>query len=143
MSIFAAVGIFLLFLPMFTNGEFGAERGNGFDVIFGTAQGGTMNAVPLLIVAFIFECVAIVSAIVAAALVGKAQGIAFGLTALLLIAGGVIFLMSVTLYKDANSATISVNADNLTLGAAAISNAVLVFLGGLLGVYGGYKAFKA
>ena len=143
MSIFTAVAIFLLFLSMFTNGDFGAERGNGFEVIFGAANNGSYNAVPLLIVAFVVECVAIISSIVGAAMVGKLQGIVLGSTGLLLIVSGVLFLLSVSLYKGANADLITGNADTLALGAAPITNAVLVFIGGLLGVYGGYKAFKA
>ena len=143
MTIFTAVAIFLLFLPMFSNGDFGGERGNGFGVIFGTAQGGTLNAVPLLIVAFVLECVAIIGAIVAAALAGKAQGLALGIVSIILIISGVLFLLSVGLYKAANADVLSANAENLTLGGAPIANAVLVFLAGLIGLYGGYKSFKA
>ena len=142
-TIVTAVAIFLLFLPMFSNGDFGAERGNGFGVIFGAAQGGTLNAVPLLIVAFVLECVAIIGGIVAAAMAGKAQGLALGIVSALLIASGIIFLFSVSFYKAANADALSANAENLALGGAPIANAVLAFLGGLLGLYGGYKSFKA
>ena len=115
MTIFTAVAIFLLFLPMFSNGDFGAERGNGFGVIFGAAQGGTLNAVPLLIVAFVLECVAIIGGIVAAAMAGKAQGLALGIVSALLIASGIIFLFSVSFYKAANADALSANAENLAL----------------------------
>ena len=143
MAVFSAVAIFLLFLAMFTNGDFGAERGSGFAVIFGTAQGSTLNAVPLLIVAFVLECVAIVTAIVGAAMPGKLQGIVLAATGAILIASGVLFLFSVGFYKNANADVLSVNADSLALGPAPIANAVLAFIGGLLGLYGGDKAFKA
>ena len=143
MSLFTAVGIFLLFLTMFSNGKFGMERGSGYAVIFGTAQGGSLNPVPLLIVAFVVECVAILGAIVGAALVGKAQGIALGATGILLIACAIAFLFSVPLYKNANMAIISENAESLELGAAPICNAIFAIIAGVLGLYGGYKGFKA
>ena len=144
MAIFAVVAVLVLFAPMFTIGkDFGQERGNGFGVIFGTAQNSSYNPVPLLIVAFIAECVAGLLALVGSIFTGKIQGILLGVAALLLVAGGVLFLLSVNLYKAANKDIITTEIAGLGLGAAPITNAVFAFLAGLFGLYGAYSSFKA
>ena len=144
MAIFAVVAVLVLFAPMFTIGkDFGPERGNGFGVIFGTAQNSSMHPVALLIVAFVIECVAGVMALVGSIFTGKIQGLLLGIASLLLIAGGVLFLLSVNLYKAANKDLITSEISGLGLGAAPITNAVFAFLAGLLGLYGAYSSFKA
>jgi hypothetical protein len=142
-SIFSVVAILVLLAYMFTNGDFGMERGTGYGVIFGFAQGKSMNAIPLLIVAFVFECVSILGGIVVAFPGGKVGAIGFGLLAVILALCGTAFLFSVNLYKAANASIISDNVSSLALGPAPIVNAVFAYMGALLSAFGAYKGLTA
>jgi|GEM_PF-2323726 len=150
-AIFAFVATMVLFADMFTatygGQKYGKEYGTGYQVMFGLEQGKSLNGVPLLVMAFVFLCVAFALLIVAAIMAGKVQGLVFAVSALLLIAAGVLFLFSVSLFDSANKSIIDASGtyhvDELSLGAAPISCAVFALLGGVLSLYGAYSAFKA
>ncbi len=153
--VFAAVAILVLFAAMFNyQDDYGAGWGSGFGVMFGTAQHKSFHPVALLIVAFSVEIVGGLTGIVAAFMERKIALILNIVTAVCLIAGGVLFLCSVPLFLGANSDSIELvkmidnakaagSPNPLTLGAAPITNAVFAFLGGLLGVYGAYTGLQA
>ncbi|OPZ35046.1 MAG: hypothetical protein BWY98_00842 [Tenericutes bacterium ADurb.BinA155] len=139
-AVFVAVAVFVLFANCFaTPSGYGAEYGSAFKVMFGS-QGSAYNAVPLLIVAFSLYCAAFLTAIVGAFCFGKVQTIVYGLTALMSIGAGVIFLLSVSLFRAVNTAPIGSEA--ISLGAAPITSSVFAFLGGVLSLFGAYKAIK-
>ena len=116
-------------------------RGNVFQIMFGY-QG--KNAVPLLIVAFVLQCVGAFFALLGAIVPGKLGGINLGLASLLLIAGGVIFLFAPTLYEAANAKNIvPIPGASISNGTGILLTAIFSIAGGVIGIYGGYRTFKA
>lgn len=146
LSICAVVAALVLFAPTFSVlSDYGAERGNAFEIMFSTGICESYERpVALFIVAFIFECLAFLGGIVSAALSGKTQGLALGISSLLAIAGGVIFLCAIPVYQAAYGDLLSKEfTSDYALGYGPILNAVFSFVGGLLGVYGAYTSLKA
>jgi hypothetical protein len=135
-AVFTAVSIFVLFGNSFTDGEYATDAGSLFNVMFGSTAKG-YKAVPLLIVAFSLYCAAFLAAVVGAFCVGKVQGIVYLLTALMVIGAGVIFLLSVSLFRAVNPTN---STEAITLGAAPITSSVFAFLAGVLALFGAYKA---
>jgi hypothetical protein len=138
-ALFIAVAIFVLFANCFsTPAGYGGEFGSAFKVMFGS-QDNSYGAVPLLIVAFSLYCAAFLAAIVGAFCFGKVQTIVYALTALMVIGAGVIFLLSVSLFRAVNPTH---SPEGITLGAAPITSSVFAFLAGVLALFGAYKAVK-
>ena len=149
--VFATVAILVLFTSMFNyQDDYGAGWGSGFGVIFGTAQNKSFHAVPLLIVAFSIEILGGLLGILSPFFSRKIGMILNIVSAACLIAAGVLFLFSVSLFLGANKDSVELtkliqnsSGKALTLGAAPITNAVFAFLGGLIGVYGAYSSLQA
>ena len=116
-------------------------RGNVFQIMFGH-QG--KNAIPMLIVAFVFQCVAILFGLFGALLPGRAGGIALGVTALLLLAAGVIYLFAPGLYQSANAGLITpIEGEGINNGSGILLTSIFSIVGAVIGIYGGYRSFKA
>lgn len=138
-ALLSAIAVLVLFASCFsTDAGFGEEFGTAFTVMFGSTSRG-YGAVSMLIVAFSLECLGFVLAIAAPITTGKVRLSLFALTAISLVAAGVIFLFSSQLFRAVNS-THSLEA--LNLGAAPITSAVFAFLGGALSCYGAYISLK-
>jgi hypothetical protein len=138
-ALFIAVAIFVLFANCFaTPAGYGGEFGSAFKVMFGS-QDNAYRAVPLLIVAFSLYCAGFLAAFVGAFCFGKVQTIVYLLTALMVIGAGVIFLLSVSLFRAVNPTN---STEAITLGAAPITSSVFAFLAGVLALFGAYKAFR-
>ena len=142
-AVFAIVAILVCFAPAFgadVDG-YGDTRGNVFNIIFGY-QG--KNAVPMLIVAFVFECVAVLFALFGALFRGRLGGINLGLAGLFLIAGGIIFLFAPQLYQSANAGIIVlIPGQKISNGSGILLTGIFAIVSGVLGLYGGYRSFKA
>ena len=141
-TLVAIVAILVMFAPTFSAAEHGSEFGNVFQTMFygNMKKTSSTKPVPLMIVAFAFECAAVIGGIICACSRGKAAGIIFGLFTLLLLAAGIIFLFSVQLFLMVNPLN---NPEVLKLGAGSICTAVFALIGGLLGAYGAYANLKA
>jgi hypothetical protein len=138
-ALFIAVAIFVLFANCFaTPAGYGGEFGSAFKVMFGS-QDNAYRAVPLLIVAFSLYCAGFLAAFVGAFCFGKVQTFVYLLTALMVIGAGVIFLLSVSLFRAVNPTN---STEAITLGAAPITSSVFAFLAGVLALFGAYKAFR-
>lgn len=137
-ALMTAVAVFVLFANCFSAPVEGSEYGSGFAVMFGDTSK-NFGPIPFLIVAFSLECGAFLTAIIGAFLFGKFQAIAYIITSLLLVAAGVIFLLSVSLFVSVNPLN---NPEGISLGAAPITSAVFAFIGGALGLFGTYTAIK-
>ena len=137
-AVFTAVSIFVLFGNSFTDGEYATDAGSLFNVMFGSTAKG-YKAVPLLIVAFSLYCTAFLAAVVGAFCVGKVQGIVYIVTLLMLVAGGVLILMSQSLFRAINPTS---SPAPEKIDASPIVSSVFAFLGAALGLFGAYKAIK-
>ncbi len=141
-AIAALVAIFTLFAPGFGSvDDYGSTRGNGFEILFGV-ESRSYNAVPLLIVAFVLVCVAVLTALVSAFMPGKLAMITFAITGVLLAAAGIMFIFAPALFKSANP-NISESAEAVKLGAGFITSMIFAFIGALLSLYGAYETKKA
>ena len=102
-AVIALVAIFFGFANAFsdTNG-YNASRGNMFNVMFGQGTTNGYNAVPVMIAGFVFFLVAVFFILVSIFLPGKLGLIGFGLSALLLVAGGIMFFFTSTAWIAAN-----------------------------------------
>ena len=143
-AIMAIVAIFVMFSTGFgADRELESTRGNVFTIIFGSSSMG-YHPVPILIVAFVLICIAIVAALVAAFLPGKSASLGFVVVALLLIAAATMFAFAPISYKAANADIISINLpEDIVLGPGCILTMVFAYLGGALSLYGAYSNFKA
>ncbi len=140
-GIMALVAIFVLFAYAFNDSQsLNFEGSNVFVTMFGSETLGRA-AVPGLIVAFIFQCVAVLAALVAGFLPGKASSIGFGLTLVLLVTAAILYLNGVRLFEAVNPA--HSDQDTKTLGLGLILTAVFSFIGGVTSLYGAYSNFKA
>lgn len=140
-SVLAIVSILVLFATAFgdtgdSGASFPSSMGSGFDVMFGS-QG--YSAVPLLIVAFVLQCVAAVVALIGGILPGKLGLFGFGITALLLVIAGIFWLCGPSSFQAINN----VRAEKITNGTGTILAGVFCFVGALLSAYGGYRNAKA
>lgn len=141
--VLTVVAIFVLFATCFKAGDYGSEYGTVFGVMFGSNT--SYKAVPLMIVAFSVYCLAFVTVIAAALLNGKTSMIVFIATAALLIFAGIVFLLSPTLFRAVNPASVGQDDSKdliLQLGAGPITSAVFAFLSGAMCLFGAYNASK-
>ena len=144
-GLLSAILVIVSILVMFAT-AFGASdnmgnpssHGNCFNVAFGY-QG--YSAIPLLVVAFVLQCVGAFFALVGSFLPGRIGGIALGLGGLLAIVGGVLWFFSPNLFVSVNGNI--PEAENVINGVGSILTGIFGALGGLVGVYGAYRAFKA
>lgn len=139
-TVLSVVSVFVLFATAFGSSDYSGHPstlGNCFNIMFGS-QG--FEPVPGLIVAFVLQCVAIFFGLLGAILPGRIGGISLGLTAILLAVAGVLWLMAPSMFSKIN--VIAAQAETITQGTGTILTAVLCFLGGVLGLYSGYRSFK-
>ena len=142
-TVLAVTAILVCFASAFgaDSAGYADTRGNVFQIAFGY-QG--KNAIPMLITAFILQCVAVLFALFGAILPARLGGISLGIAALLLIAGGVIYLFAPSLYQSANAASIvPVAGETINNGSGILLTSIFSIVGGVIGIYGGYRAFKA
>ena len=142
-TILAVTSILVCFASAFgaDSAGYADTRGNVFQIMFGY-QG--KNAIPMLITAFVFQCVAVLFALFGALLPGRMGGMVLGLASLLLVAGGVIFLFAPMLYQSANASTIvPVEGETISNGSGILLTSIFSIVAGVIGIYGGYRSFKA
>ena len=143
LAIVAIVAVLVCFAPAFGADYqgYGDTRGNVFQIMFGY-QG--KEAVPLLIVAFVFQLVGILFGLLAAIMPGKLGGINFGIYALLMVAAGIIFLLAPQLYLGVNGSSIAeIEGQTFTNGTGILLTGIFSIAGGVIALYSGYRAFKA
>lgn len=141
----ALVAIFGLFGEAFGKiGNVPAGRGSAYDLIFQYEKHG-YNSMPWLIVGFSFLVCGAVTGLLSAFLPVKIGAISFGLTLLLLVASGVIFLFGKDIFLAAGTVSGATDEDTalLSIGTGFILPAVFGFVGGALSLYGAYSSFKA
>ncbi|MBE6127516.1 MAG: hypothetical protein E7182_06040 [Erysipelotrichaceae bacterium] len=139
-SVLAIVSVFILFATAFGKSDYSdhpSTLGSCFNVMFGN-QG--FEPVPGLIVAFVLQCVAILFALIGTILPGKIGGLSLGIAAASMVGGGILWLLAPSMFSSINP--IAAQAETVTHGTGTILTAVICFLGGLLGLYGGYRAIK-
>ena len=142
-AILAVTAILVCFAPAFGADyqSYGDTRGNVFQIMFGYQN---KVAIPVLIVAFILQIVAAVFALIAAIIPGRIGGINFGIAALLLIVAGILFLLAPQFYQSANAGTIApIEGQTITNGTGTLLTGIFSIVGGVVGLYAGYRAFKA
>ena len=140
-AVLSIVSIFVLFATAFGSSDYSGHPstlGSCFNIMFGN-QG--FDPVPGLIVAFVLQCVAAVFALVGAILPGRLGGINLGVAAICAAVAGVLWLMAPNMFSSVNP--ITETAESVAHGTGTILTAVLCLLSGLLGLYGGYRSFKA
>ena len=140
-ALMAVVSVFTLFATAFGNSDAAGHAstlGNVYDVMFGSQS---LNAVPMMIAAFILQLVAILFALFGALLPGKVGAFGLALAAILLVLAGIFYLASPNFFLSVNPT--DAHAEQVVLGAGTIISPIFCFLGGLLGIYGGYRSFKA
>ncbi len=135
-TVIAVVAIMFGFASAFGDfRSYPASRGTMFQVMFGH-QG--YENVPALIVSFVFLIVAAVFALISSFLPGKLGLIGFGLTALLLIAGGVIIFFTPNLFVSANAEIISAESlkeNPITAGLGVYGMGIISIVGGVAAAY--------
>ena len=134
-ALMAAVSIFVLFSYAFND-----SQGLNFDgsSVFTAMMGDStknLNAVPWLIAAFSF-----VTGLFGGILHGKISSLIYGVTLVLLVAAGILFLNANTLYVAVNPYS---GQDTLSLGTGCICTVIFAFVGALLSLYGAYSNWKA
>ena len=139
-ALMAAVSIFVLFSYAFND-----SQGLNFDgsSVFTAMMGDStknLNAVPWLIAAFSFEVVAFVTGLFGGIIHGKISSLIYGVTLVLLVAAGILFLNANTLYVAVNPYS---GQDTLSLGTGCICTVIFAFVGALLSLYGAYSNWKA
>lgn len=140
-TVAAIVSILVLFATAFGTSDSAGHAstlGSGFQVMFG--QSG-FDAVPLLIVAFVLQCVGAFFALVGAILPGKLGAIGLGVTAICLVAAGIMWFLSPSLFSGINK--LSAEAESVVLGTGAILGATFSLLAAVISLYGAYRSFKA
>ena len=132
------IAVLVLFSTAFGAGAYGygSTRGNGYQIMFGYQDKAAVGA---LIAAFVLELVAIGSALFGLFMPGKISMFNLGVSAILLIVGGILFLNAPNLYVAVNPVTNEYPVN----GTGTILNAVFCFIGALLGLYGAYRIRKA
>lgn len=139
-ALMAVVAIFVLFSFAFNDSQgLNYDGANVFTAMFGDTSK-NLNAVPWLIAAFSFECAAFVTGIFGGILRGKLSALVYGVTLILLVAAGILFLNASNLYLAVNSYS---GPDTLSLGTGCICTVIFAFVGALLSLYGAYSNFKA
>lgn len=142
-AILAVTAILVCFATAFGADSAGYTdtRGNVFQVMFGYQD---KEAIPALIAAFVLQCIAILFAIFGAILPGRAGGICTGIGALLLVVAGILFLFAPGLYQSANAATIvEIEGESIYNGSGILLTSIFSIVAGVIGIYGGYRSFKA
>jgi len=71
---------------------------------------------------------------------GKISSLIYGVTLVLLVAAGILFLNANTLYVAVNPYS---GQDTLSLGTGCICTVIFAFVGALLSLYGAYSNWKA
>lgn len=141
-AILAIVSIFTLFATCFGPSDSPASHpstlGSCYDVMFGK-QG--FNAVVPLIIAFVLQIVAAVFILIGAFLPGKLGMFGLGIGAIAVVVAGILWLLAPTLFLGVN--TMTAEAETVVSGTGNIVTAILCFVGGVLSLYGAYRAFKA
>lgn len=148
-AILAAVAVFVCFANCFQSGDGSYPSASCFEIMFAphNINRNPNNrvapyAVPTLIIAFALQCVAFLFSFIGAGLRGKASALVFGIVALVLIAAGVLWIMSPSLYTAVNPLAPGY-APNLSLGAGAICSVVFSLVGAALAALGAYRSIKA
>ena len=140
-SVLAIVSILVLFATAFGASDYSGNPstlGSCFDVMFGKQS---FNGIPLLVTAFVLQIVAAVFALFGAILPGKLGSFGFGVTTICLLAAGIMWFLSPSLFLGAN--TLNPEAETVVLGTGSILGAIFSLVGGVLGLYGAYRSFKA
>lgn len=134
-AILAAVSVFVLFANgIGSEGGMASMRGNTFQIMFGTGMAGT-NAIPLLILAFSFECACIGLALFAGFMPGVIGKGLFGVSTALLVTAGILFLNTRTFYLNANY--VSPTGYGLgNIGPGPICSAIFAFVSAIVCAYG-------
>ena len=142
-AVIAVVAIMFGFASAFGDiRSYPGSRGTMFQIMFG---GRNYEAVPMMIVAFVFFIVAAVFSLISAFLPGKLGVIGFGLTAILLIAGGVILFFTPNLFAAANSEVISADSlreNPITAGLGVYGMGISAIVGGLAAAYSARVALR-
>ena len=142
-TVLATTAILVCFATAFgaDSAGYGDTRGNVFQIMFGY-QGKV--AIPMLITAFVLQCCGAFFALLGALLPGKIGGGNLGLAAILLVAAGIIYLFAPGLYQSANASSIvPVAGESINNGTGIILTSVFSIVAGVLGIYAGYRRFKA
>lgn len=142
-TILAITSILVCFAPAFgaDSAGYADTRGNVFQIMFGY-QG--KNAIPALIVAFVLQCVAVLFGLLGAFLPARLGGINLGVAALLLIVSGVLFLFAPNFYSSANASSIvPIAGETIGNGTGILLTSIFSIVSGVIGIYGGYRSFKA
>ena len=140
-AILAIVSVLVMFATAFgASDNMGnpSSHGSCYNVAFGYQN---YDLIPLLLVAFILQCTAILFASVGALLPGRLGGICLGFAGIIIAAAGVIWFFSPNLFVAANG-TIP-EAELVVNGVGSILTGVFGVLAGLMGMYGAYRAFRA
>ncbi len=139
-ALLSIVSVLVLFATAFGNSDYSehpSTLGSCYNVMFGY-QG--FKPVPGLIVAFALQCAAILFAIIGTILPGRIGGGCLGLTAILLVVGGILWLTAPSMFSSINP--IAAQAETVVHGTGTVLTAVMCLLGGVLGLYGAYRSFK-
>ena len=140
-TVMAIVSVFTLFAVAFGNSDAAGNPstlGSVYDVMFGN-QG--FNAVPTLIAAFILQLVAILFCLIGSIMPGRLGAFGLGFAAILLVVAGIFYLVAPNFFLSINK--VETLAEEVVLGPGCIVSAIFAFVAALIGVYGGYRAFKA
>ena len=139
-AILGIVSILTMLATCFGASDFSdhpSTLGNCYNVMFGYQS---YNSVPLLITAFVLQIVGCVFAFFGGILRSKLGAIGLGIAALCFAIGGVFWFMSPGAFLSINKVG---EAENVVLGTGSILTAVFSLGGGLVALYGAYRAFKA
>ena len=99
------------------------------------------SAVVPLIIAFVLQIVAAVFILIGAFLPGKLGMFGLGIGAIAVVVAVILWLLAPTLFLGVN--TMTAEAETVVSGTGNIVTAILCFVGGVLSLYGAYRAFKA
>ena len=144
-AVCAIVAIFGFFGDAFADiDDVNAGRGAVYSLMFSFKKH-NYNVMPSLIAAFVCVVTATVTALLASFLPGKLATLNFAITAILLIAVGVICLFGKNIFLSAGTVSGATDLDSskLGLGVGFILPAVFAFIGGALSAYGTYTSLKA
>ena len=133
-ALIAAVSIFVLFANGI--GDEGGKpsfRGNTFQIMFGELGG--RHAIPLLIMAFAFECSAVGLALIAAFMPGIISRAIFFICVALLVTAGIMFFNLRSLYLSVN--VVSESGPGLgALGPGPICSGIFAMVAAVVALYG-------
>lgn len=139
-AILGIVSILTMLATCFGPSDFSdhpSTLGSCYNVMFGYQS---YNAVPLLITAFVLQIVGCVFALFGGIMRSKIGAFVLGIAAICFVVGGVFWFMSPGAFLSINNVG---EAEKVVLGTGSILTAVFSLLGGVVGLYGAYRAFKA